>query len=106
MGFKNTKMTMTINNLVDILGFTAAVLAYIIAIYLQIYVRKRIKAKYVLGFIWLGTALFLITLNTNLITDADLTYLKAIGYTIFILGELYGLRTALEDIDVKTTLTP
>lgn len=98
-------MTMTITNLVDILGFAAAVLAYIIAIYLQIYVNKTVKAKYVLGFVWLGTALFLVTLNTNLVTDTELTYLKAIGYTVFIIGELYGLRTALEDVDVKTTLT-
>lgn len=82
---------------VHAIGITASALAFLIALYLQIYVRRVVKAKYVLTFVILGMAIFLLSVRSQHISDNTLTYVRASGYLLFIALEIWGLRVALKD---------
>lgn len=84
---------------VDAIGFAAGVLAFTIAIYLQIFVDKPIRPRYIIGFVWFGFGLFFITFRTNLLSSQTIAYLKALGYTFLIGLELYALKVALDDYE-------
>lgn len=82
----------------DAIGMVASSIAFAIAIYLQFFLKQRIRVRNTLGFVGIGFALFLLSVRADFVSNDALLYARAIGYFVFIGLEIAGLKAVLSEV--------
>lgn len=78
-----------VSHAVDLLGLLAGTVGVCIAIWLQMVARRRVRARYVLGFLVLGTALMLANLRPVWpFHDGSAELARAVAYIGLLAGQL------------------
>lgn len=81
----------------DAIGMIASAVALCSAIYIQIFIDKKVKPRYVLGFLGIALGFFLLTFRIHIFPVETTMWIRASGYAVFIALELVGLKIVVAE---------
>lgn len=95
-----------ISHAVDLLGLLAGTVGVCIAIWLQMVARRRVRARYVLGFLVLGTALMLANLRPVWpFHDGAAELVRGVAYVGLLAGQLALARHVWDESETPGVRT-